>query len=260
MAATRILKQSRLPSPGEYARGLDAITPRMSGLQRRMLIAQYYAPYRSVTVKQLAQLANVSGGWRSVNLQYGRLGRMFCEEIGFTLDNWPGGSPDWWSIWSLGYRASEGFVWEMLPQVAEVLESLDWVTPVENQIPEEVLSDGRLVEGATRRITVNAYERNKEARQRCIEHYGSNCAICELDLGFVYGPVAQGFIHVHHLKALSEIGGAYKVDPVVDLRPVCPNCHAVIHIGGRTRTIEEVRKLIEERDIHREQHEIVGGR
>ena len=35
-----------------------------------------------------------------------------------------------------------------------------------------------------------------------------------------------------------------EVDPVADLRPVCPNCHAVIHLGGACRTIEEVRRLL----------------
>jgi predicted HNH restriction endonuclease len=43
---------------------------------------------------------------------------------------------------------------------------------------------------------------------------------------------------------LSEIGAEYQVDPVVDLRPVCQNCHAVIHLGGQTRSIEEVRQLL----------------
>ena len=53
-----------------------------------------------------------------------------------------------------------------------------------------------------------------------------------------------GFIHVHHLRPLSEIRGEYMVDPVADLCPVCPNCHAVIHYGGRLRGIDEVRQLL----------------
>jgi 5-methylcytosine-specific restriction protein A len=61
----------------------------------------------------------------------------------------------------------------------------------------------------------------------------------------VFGPDASGFIHVHHLTPLSEIGQEYLVDPVRDLRPVCPNCHAVIHLNGEIRTIEEVRKMLQ---------------
>jgi predicted HNH restriction endonuclease len=33
------------------------------------------------------------------------------------------------------------------------------------------------------------------------------------------------------------------VDPVDDLRPVCPNCHAVLHLS-QCRSIEEVRQLL----------------
>ncbi len=36
--------------------------------------------------------------------------------------------------------------------------------------------------------------------------------------------MGEGFIHVHHLKPLSEVGYEYRVDPIRDLRPVCPNC------------------------------------
>lgn len=34
---------------------------------------------------------------------------------------------------------------------------------------------------------------------------------------------------MHHLTQLSKIGQGYEVDPVNDLRPVCPNCHAMLH-------------------------------
>jgi predicted HNH restriction endonuclease len=68
--------------------------------------------------------------------------------------------------------------------------------------------------------------------------------VCGFNFGESYGPVAEGLIHVHHLKPISEIGAQYQVDPVADLWPVCPNCHAVIHFGGKTRTIEEVKELL----------------
>lgn len=69
-------------------------------------------------------------------------------------------------------------------------------------------------------------------------------AVCGTDLGAVYGDVARGLVHVHHLRPLSEIAGEYEVDPVHDLRPVCPNCHAVIHIGGENRRLEEVKQML----------------
>lgn len=112
------------------------------------------------------------------------------------------------------------------------------------RLAEEVSEEPVLVEGTTCQVLVNSYERNLEARRRCIEHYGLNCSVCGLNFGEEYGVLADGFIHVHHLKPLSEIGQAYEIDPVADLRPVCPNCHAVIHLGGQTRKIEDVRLLL----------------
>ncbi len=112
--------------------------------------------------------------------------------------------------------------------------------------PDEVRSAG-LYEGAVRQVTVNAYERCPEARRRCIDHYGALCRVCGMDFRVVYGPPAAGFIHVHHLKPLSDIGELYVIDPVADLRPVCPNCHAVIHLGGAVRGIEDARSLVNPR-------------
>ena len=58
------------------------------------------------------------------------------------------------------------------------------------------------------------------------------CCVCGTDLGAVYGDVVRRFVLVHQLRPLSEIAGEYEVDPVHDLRPVCRNCHAVIHLRG----------------------------
>jgi hypothetical protein len=110
--------------------------------------------------------------------------------------------------------------------------------------PSEVSADEQFAEGAARQVLVNTYERNAEARRRCIKQFGAICAVCEFNFGAIYGEVADGYIHVHHIKPLSEIGSEYVVDPLNDLLPVCPNCHAVIHLGGKLRSIEDVRQLI----------------
>jgi predicted HNH restriction endonuclease len=112
-------------------------------------------------------------------------------------------------------------------------------------LPEELPTDQAFVEGAVHRVLVNSYERDPHARRRCIAHYGPSCVVCGFNFGATYGSLAEGFIHVHHLKPLSEIKSDYAVDPVADLRPVCPNCHAVIHLGGGCRTIEEVRRALQ---------------
>ena len=115
------------------------------------------------------------------------------------------------------------------------------------QLAEEVPSQATRIEGAVQTITINAYERNVAARTDCIAHYGCTCAVCGIDFAESYGAEAEGFIHVHHLKPISEIKGKYVIDPAKDLRPVCPNCHAVIHLGGITRSIEVVKQMLRRR-------------
>lgn len=84
-------------------------------------------------------------------------------------------------------------------------------------------------EGAVKQVTVNKYERDPRARRACLDEYGFKCVVCGLDFEIKYGERGKGFIHVHHLRELSGLGPGYRVNPVEDLRPVCPNCHAMLH-------------------------------
>lgn len=99
-------------------------------------------------------------------------------------------------------------------------------------------------EGALRRAEQNVYERDRDARTACVAHHGAACVACLFDFAKTYGEAAAGFIHVHHLVPLSQVGGEYRVDPIRDLVPVCPNCHAVMHLREPPYTPDEVRGLI----------------
>jgi 5-methylcytosine-specific restriction protein A len=91
---------------------------------------------------------------------------------------------------------------------------------------------------------VNSYERSRKAAECCVDHHGHACSVCGFDFGRSYGEIGEGFIHVHHLKPLSEIGGEYSVDSIRDLRPICPNCHAIIHRRTPPYGIEELREIL----------------
>jgi predicted HNH restriction endonuclease len=107
-------------------------------------------------------------------------------------------------------------------------------------LAEEVINPEKYQEGTTKLIPVNVYERNPKARKKCLEHYGYNCSVCDFDFGETFGKLGDGFIHVHHLKPLSEIGQEYTLDPIKDLRPVCPNCHSMLHRQTPILSIEEL--------------------
>lgn len=116
-------------------------------------------------------------------------------------------------------------------------------------IAEEIDGTGAVYEGAKTTITVNSYERDRAARERCIEHWGAKCIACGFDFGQTYGAIGAGFTHVHHLKPISEIGERYQLDPVQDLRPVCPNCHAMIHRSKPVMSIEQLRDILRKQEV-----------
>lgn len=101
-----------------------------------------------------------------------------------------------------------------------------------------------LLEGEAHQRSLNVYERNLYAREKCIAHHGCRCSVCDFDFEAVFGKLGKGFIHVHHLKPLAEIQKKYRVDPIKDLRPICPNCHAMIHRCNPVMTIEKLRASI----------------
>lgn len=117
--------------------------------------------------------------------------------------------------------------------------------PVPGYMREEESSldaGSALMEGALRRVVDSVCERNPIARRACIEHHGTSCSVCRFSFETAFGPLGRDFIHVHHLIPLSSKGGEYRIDPVADLRPVCPNCHAMLHRRDPPLSIEELQQ------------------
>jgi hypothetical protein len=83
-----------------------------------------------------------------------------------------------------------------------------------------------------------------KARSECIRHHGLSCAACDFNFNEVYGKIGNGHIHVHHITPLSEVGERYEVNPIEDLIPVCPNCHAMLHTSSPPFTVAELQKKI----------------
>jgi 5-methylcytosine-specific restriction protein A len=110
------------------------------------------------------------------------------------------------------------------------------------RFPDEVVP--HFYEGGKQSVVVNRYERDPQARDACIARHGCVCAVCDFDFGEKYGELGKGYIHVHHIVPLSQISQSYRVNPVTDLRPVCPNCHAMLHRREPVLTIEQLRGII----------------
>ena len=134
-----------------------------------------------------------------------------------------------------------------IPQsIANELEAL-WVarTGADTSSGREELRDiSKITEGHAERVYVNRYERSSRARALCLAKHGLRCAACKMLMNEFYGPAAEDLIHVHHLRPLADIPGEYTIDPERDLRPVCPNCHAVIHSKKPPYSVEEITAML----------------
>lgn len=106
-------------------------------------------------------------------------------------------------------------------------------------------SELKFIEGAACQIIQTRYERNPFARAECLKHYGYSCSVCSLNFEERFGEIGSNFIHVHHLIRIASFGEAHVIDPIKDLRPVCPNCHAMLHKKDPPLTIEELKSTIE---------------
>ncbi|TKF31331.1 HNH endonuclease [Enterovibrio norvegicus] len=108
--------------------------------------------------------------------------------------------------------------------------------------PDEVSGQPlEFIEGAVKQVTINAYERNPKARAACIAEHKAICQVCNFDFEAIYGAIGKGFIHIHHKVDLATIGKSYQVDPINDLIPVCPNCHAMLHTEEPAMDIEKLK-------------------
>jgi len=84
------------------------------------------------------------------------------------------------------------------------------------------------LEGTEKKSYVKKYERSNILRQRAIDIHGTSCKVCGISFKDKYGAIGDGFIHIHHLEKVADSGERF-VDPLKDLIPVCPNCHAMLH-------------------------------
>ena len=113
----------------------------------------------------------------------------------------------------------DDFLANVLPDLQQKILGT-FITPVREEALEE---------GAVKQVTSTRYERNRKARELCLAYHGKACRRCGIDFERDYGAAYADLIEVHHVVPISEIKEAYIVDPIKDLIPLCPNCHAMTH-------------------------------
>ncbi|MBO2690496.1 HNH endonuclease [Shewanella algae] len=120
---------------------------------------------------------------------------------------------------------------------------------ISSPIESDVVKDSQqpvFHEGGSKTIELSVHERDPAARTACIHHYGAACQVCGFDFEKTYGPMGQGFIHVHHRVDLALVSNRREVNPIEDLIPVCPNCHAMLHSEMPAMAVNKLKTLLKQ--------------
>jgi hypothetical protein len=227
-------------SADDYYAALSSLNERgISPKHRRMLLSHLNAPNHIVTWEDLAKAVGYAS-YKIVNLQYGSLAHRLAEELGVDepplREVWPKG---WWGYVLVDWADKRGSLghtaYVMRPPLVAALHRLEWGSSTK---PRGGSAPKTFPEGRSRDVVQSERERDPRARSECLRHYGTACVVCNRSLEEEYGDIARDFVHVHHLHPLAAAERA--TDPVRDLRPVCPNCHGIIHRRSPPYTIEEM--------------------
>ena len=204
--------------------------------------AKYWAAFKTETSGAVAQL----------NPSQGSIRLFLALESGSEQDLKPTPSTGTWakrfrSVFDIASEQDLLRASQLIISAAATLKQRTTVTFIRR--PDHLLTgevDARVAyqEGAVRQVSVNAYERNQEAREECLRRLGRSCVVCGFNFLEAYGDKARDYIQVHHIRPIARAGGAYLLNPTNDLRPVCPNCHAVIHRKDPPYEIAEVKRML----------------
>ncbi len=222
-----------------YSTGLDKIPFQNRARQRlRQTYAVLY--FLSNGASRIDAILKASDCFEQIHDRYQTIESKISTQIGVSLDSFFGWYDD-------GTMLSELVTRLRLNEHDRNLFADLLNTNVQEflPLPEEIDTISKpLFEGAVKTIDINAYERSPKARSICVKHYGPVCFVCKFSFEERYGSAGRGYIHVHHLRLISEVQENYVIDPIRDLRPVCPNCHAMIHSRTPPYSIEEMMVML----------------
>jgi predicted HNH restriction endonuclease len=202
--------------------------------EKGALIALWQLPSYAGTAEEVAAQAGFSDSIEASNC-IGVIGNKLAKFFDRVK---PGEEEPGYLFIAEGVLENAVLVWYLLEDVCQAIEQLGWVEPV--LAPEAK----QYQESEVSLVSLTRYERSPAAREAALKAHGYVCSVCGFDFEKVYGDRGRQFIEVHHLQPLHA--GAYPrhADPTHDLRPVCSNCHRVIHRREPMLSIDQMRDLI----------------
>ncbi|MBT3320894.1 MAG: hypothetical protein HN392_01275 [Anaerolineae bacterium] len=137
-----------------------------------------------------------------------------------------------------------------------VLETMRKIQEAKSSGKKIDIVDENLViyEGRRRKKTSIAYERSDAVRKAAIEYYRREdghiiCTVCNFDFFKTYGQRGKDYIEIHHETPLSETEGGERKEflgeAIQNVKPVCSNCHKMIHRKRNdTFSVEMMKRII----------------
>ena len=110
--------------------------------------------------------------------------------------------------------------------------------------PDEEEEDKQRLEGRMTEAKVLRRQRNRQARQQCLEASGYNCYICGFDFEKTYGEIGKGFLEVHHKRPISTYDEEHEI-PQSELVALCSNCHSMVHRRKEAMDVDELKNIVQ---------------
>ena len=135
----------------------------------------------------------------------------------------------------------------------ELIQAIDSIEKATNKKHKVyVYTEQDMITEGNRFLTINnVRKRSQSLRQAAIEHYKQQngkiyCDVCGFCFEEAYGDIGKDFIEIHHIKPLYQYSNegfkAYIPEAIEKVRPLCANCHRMIHRNPkRPMSIEELK-------------------
>ena len=114
--------------------------------------------------------------------------------------------------------------------------------------------DDIITEGKVSTKTAIVKERSQKLRRAAIEHYTADgkilCSVCGFDFKEIYGDLGDGYIQMHHENPIYQYADdgleSYISEAVKNMKPLCANCHCMIHRNkNKLISITELKAITE---------------
>jgi len=133
----------------------------------------------------------------------------------------------------LRYLLVNDFQWEDLKEGLEIVQK-----STEDRRTIEIFDESIMIqEGMKKIVETSVYERSSKLRQIAIEYFTKEddiiCEACNFSFKKFYGNIGKGYIEIHHVKPVfkyqdEELDKTIET-ALVNVVPVCSNCHRMIH-------------------------------